>query len=346
MRKNKIFLALLPIVTMLTFPSCNKQCVITLKSGAGLFATGITEMSLTVRPGTKLSQLAVGMPISFFYESDKSLEDVMYPFGWANQKGEIHRDYVFSGNTTLEARYFPSQELAINTVENKLNYALQDLLARVAEQTYQLQAIATYQDIIAGLKTCISEVQTTSFLIGSQGDIGALMRVMLNSRDSQISVLQQCRDIFIPLCLQINNPMSVVTGKSFAALFDAMGEVYDSQEVVHVEWFNHFMGKLTNTLLNAPTYTFQGAGIFEQAAIAAAKRIMINSKLEALAPMNRLYDLYHASFFECRTGMQATAIGKMGAAIADAAGENYPKGYDTFYELSKKEINEILHWGA
>ena len=347
MKKHKILLALLPVVTMLTFPSCNKQCVVTLKTGAGSFIAGEVEISFKVHPGTKLSQLSISQPTSFFFENmGQSMLEAAYPIGWANKKGVIHEDYVFTGNTTIEARYFHSQELAINAVENVLNYTVQDVLRAVTEEPYKSQVISTYQDIVTKLRSSTSEVQTCAFLIGSQSDLGVLKRAMMNHRDSQIAVLQQCRNIFFSLCSQINNQLSETLGKTFAALFDAMGEAYDSKQTEHVEWFNHFGDKLKHVLLDAPDYAFRGAESFEQGALGASKRMMLNNKESALAPLNNLFDLYHAAFFECRTDMQAEAIGKMGAAMSDASAENYPKGYNTFYELSKKEINEILHWGA
>lgn len=345
MLKKKFLFTIIPAMVLMTISSCSKQCVIVINSGAGCYNEGEIEMKLIVPSGTKMSELNVGMPYCFMDAFSTNEGDYALPYAWSIEDSNIIKsDYVINNNATYVAHYFESQELATNSVERVLNIALQNILIELDDSEYKKIAIDRYNILLNDVSAPTNEIQLASLSIANQGYLFALKIACRNRSTKGIEILNNCYSLFTPIILNTLDQRGVALGKIFASLYKTMGELYDPDNDLKVNWFNHFFSQIGTSIINLPTVCYSGFNSFVQGAIGASRRAMLEDN-DRLEPLNHLFDLFFENLLKCKTFAQASAIGKIGVKVSDAVNRVYPSGYSELYSIAKEAIEEILLQG-
>lgn len=342
--KKKIVI-ILPIILSLFSCNNNHTVNLTINSGAGVFGNLQIERTYQVPAGSRLSDLTVDLPRTFFDISGVDDIPAALPVKWQTENKTVDYDYVINRDTTMTALYFHS-------IEEAKSFCYGDILQHYfnafpdASHTWDAEIIKSFAQIKPFVNAAENEYQLLAISLATvSGDMGACKRLAMNNKGDVFNTLGALRQAVYGIELKAKNQLSVGISKAFAALFDAIGEIFNPSATKEVEWLNGFIDSMVRCTESLPAVCYYGLGACAQGYIGSVKRRMLMSADEALSKLSMLFEIYVDGFMRCKLPNQAASIGKFGAAVMDAAGENYPTKFDEFVALSKQKIEAILREG-
>lgn len=342
--KKKIVI-ILPIILSLFSCNNNRTVNLTINSGAGAFGNRQIEMTYQVPVGSRLSDLSVNLPRTFF--DIGGMEDIpaALPVKWQIENKVVDYDYVINRDTTITALYFHS-------IEEAKSFCYGDMLEHYfnafpeASHTWDAEIINSFAQIEPFINAAENEYQLLAISSATvSGDMEACKRLAMNNKGYVFNTLGALRQAVYLTELKANNQLSFGISRVFAALFDAIGETFNPNAKKEVEWLNGFIDSMIRCTESLPAVCYYGLLACGQGYIGSVKRRMLIGSDDALPKLSALFEIYVDGFMRCKLPNQAASIGKFGAAVMDAAGENYPNKFDEFVALSKQKIEAVLREG-